>query len=161
MAPRKRTMRKRRGANRPCLRYEFSYIFNCGAVGGDKFVTFGDLGIDASRPCRPLRVNVNMCCSEGSVASFTLGIYGPRVSAGVSSRSVVNRSRSLSIGATARTITVSIPRATDFATPDSGDYVFSLSCSCAQPGTGTVAHVMVSGEVTVQFEPRGHPTRLK
>lgn len=161
MAPRKRTKRRGGGAQRPVLRYEFSYIMNMGVQGGDRLVTYSDLGVDSSRPCRPLRVSVNMCCTNGSGACMSVGIYGPRVSEGESTRSVVSRSRTMAVGATARTITVSIPRATDFSSPAGNDYVFNISAQCSQPGTGSVTHVMVTGEVSVQFESRSHPVLLK
>lgn len=134
---------------------------NAGAVGGDKSFSYADLGIDASRPCRVARVSCNMCCSNGSVASMALGVYGPRVSQGDSTRSVVGRSRNVSVGASPRTMSASTPRATDFATPSSIDQVFVLSVAASQPGTGTVCHVMVTGEVVIQFETRSIPIVLK
>lgn len=134
---------------------------NVNAGVTDKPVTYGDLGVDASRPCRVATVRVNVCTSNASAASMALAVYGPRVSTGDSLRSVVNRSRVLTIGASPRTISVATPRVTDFATPDASDVVFRFEVYGAQPGTGTVTHLMVSGEAVIQFLPRSLPVVLK
>lgn len=161
MAPRRRGRRPRRGGRLPALKYEFAHILNVNAGVTDKAVTYADLGIDSSRPCRVRSVRVNICTSNASAASMALGVFGPRVSTGDSLRSIVNRSRVLSIGASPRTISVSSPRVTDYATPEISDVVFRYEIYGAQPGTGSVTHLMVSGEVTMEFLPRSLPVVLK
>jgi len=161
MAPRRRGTRKGRANQSAILKYEFSYIMNVNIDDSVKAISYGQLGIDASRPLRVLDVRVNACCSGGSCASLCLAIYGTRIGSGDSLRSVCVRSRTLSCGATARTIFVSSPRVMDFFTPDSSDYIFALESGVAQPGTGSVTHIVVSGEVTLQFQTRSAPIIIK
>lgn len=161
MAPRRSRGRRPRRAGIPVLRYEFSYIFNVNTGVTNKAVTYGDLGIDASRSSRVRSVRASICTTNASAASMALAVYGPRVSTGDSLRSVVNRSRVVAIGASPRTISVAAPGVTDFAAPDASDVVFRFEVYGAQPGTGTITHLMVAGEAVVQFLPRSLPVVLK
>ena len=153
MAPRRRNFRRRGRAPPPSLIYEFSYIMNV-STSGQRTVTFSQLGIDSAHPSRVYRVTVNACCASGSVAALQIGIYGPRISTGESLRSVAARSRAIALGATARTISVVVPRTTDFDSPASDDIAFLLLCSAAQPSTGSITHIMVVGECVVQYQRR-------
>jgi len=164
MAPRRRGRRRGRGGRRggqASLVYEFAYQANVQPDGVFQ-VTYGKLGIDASRPSRVQRVSVEMCTAHGATAAASIAIYGPRVSTGTSSRSVVNRSRVMAIGSTARSMSVSVPGPTDYATPDLNDVAFHLDFTASQAGSGDQnVHIMVTGRAVVQFERRSIPHLIK
>lgn len=163
MAPRRRRVRRRRGTSGVArLEYQFSHILNVtdnpnGYSSHD--VSFGEVGVASTRPCKVESVRVSMSCTAGGAGTYSLVLFGPPIQTETNSISI--RSPIRTVGSTTTSLSIRQPAVTDFYTPASSDLLFRLEAYRAQPSSGTVVHLVVSGVAVVVFQRRSAPVNLK
>lgn len=131
--------RNKRGGNRAIVPYDFVASFS--AIG--KSVTVSDLGITRNRSMRASRVSLSVAIvGSTQLPAAYISLYDTK-------EDIVNTSRSIVVGATAKNISVRAPRGTDFgdwATDNSP--VFVITASNYYNGV-----ITASGTVWIEYAP--------
>lgn len=155
--------RSKRANGGPTLEYEFAFDW---AIGNDMAAyqefSFGDFAIDASRPCRVVAVRVNGCTTNSSAAAVAIAIFGSPT--GTTTQQIVNRSRTVSMSMTPKSLGVRVPRFTQFSTPASNQLVFSMKAAFVKAGSAAIQSgvtIVITGSMYVQFQRRSIEHTLK
>lgn len=138
--------RRRRGGPPRLLPYDFVASF--GATS--KNVTCADLGLVRNRSMRPYRAHVTAAIVGATqMPALYLSLFDTK-------NDVVGISYNCVLGATARSVSVRVPRFTDFGDyHDDGSVVMTISLGNYYNGTATVA-----GTIWMQFAPHKVATKV-
>lgn len=161
--PRRRSRRgRRRGGGIPIgtLYYEFEGIANFTPGAGNVStinIKYNRLGITLDRPLRPVNATMSFVCTSGAAANINIQLVTP------SDQTSGATSNVFPVGNTTKTISLRMPRSTDFVTPSSGDNLLRVNVYSNQPALGetTSTHVVWSGRVGIQHSLRGLPSNVK
>lgn len=153
MPGRKRSKRVRRRRMQGCvLDYEFCQATTLANGSLTNSFTWGVLGVDASRPVRPLAVSLDLVCGTEGVLALEVYLYGPPV--GTDTGAIVARSHVVAVGMSSKRVRVNLPRQIDFFTPATNNPVFGIRVGDSVAGGANIGKnntLMITGTVSVQF----------
>jgi len=115
------------------------------ASAASKSITPDDLELKLTRAMRPVRATCSVAITGATqLPAFYISIYGTH------DKDILTVSRNVVVGSTARTITVNVPRATDFGDYPSAGNTQVIMLSFPNYYNGTITY---SGTLWVQFAP--------